>query len=256
MTTAAWRRKRRRAESIKTRAASGRADHIACRVIGCPRPTRSAAGKGVSRLYCRRHEDHFQRHGSYHKRSYSGAQLAPYRRAAQAWLKANAEKPAIRHAVQRADNLLRNAGAAEAAFRLRGLSPAGRARVAWARVRDAAGDPNKVLAAWLAVELILQDDPQPEHRPEFKRVQAAKIVHRMASGTHKRWERPKPDGGIVVDELHKYPASRGRVLRHMGEALQRAAEILVDRHLADIRGSAEHKRARLRPLWSQNQSKL
>jgi nicotinamidase-related amidase len=78
----------------------------------------------------------------------------------------------------------------------------------------------------LAVELIVQADSQAERKIEFKRVQAAKLVHRMASGSHKRWERQRPGGHTVVEELHKYPHSWGKVLCHIGQQLERAAELL------------------------------
>lgn len=73
------------------------------------------------------------------------------------------------------------------AFRLRGLSPQDRAKTHWARMRKADIDLFQVIVAWLAVEMIIADDPQSVTTRGFRRVQAAKIVHRMASGTHKRW---------------------------------------------------------------------
>jgi hypothetical protein len=81
--------------------------------------------------------------------------------------------------------------------------------------------------------MILQADPQGERKAEFKRVQAAKLVHRMASGSHKRWERQRSDGRISVHEIHKFPHSRGQVLRYIGEGLERAAELVV-RNLAEL----------------------
>lgn len=118
-----------------------------------------------------------------------------------------------------------------------------RAKALWARLRKAEIDPRRVVAAWLAVEMIVADDPQPVSTAEFKRVQAAKIVHRMASGTHKRWEREQPDpswSGLrtitVVEEKHWYPRSRGRVLRHVGTDVEQAVELLAQHHLEEIRG--------------------
>ncbi len=73
-----------------------------------------------------------------------------------------------------------------------------------------------VVAAWLAVDLCLRDDPQPDRHDEYRQVQAAKLIHRMAGGTHKRWERQRGDGSVEVSELHKHPVSRGRVLRLVG----------------------------------------
>jgi len=208
----------------------------ACSIFGCPNPTRAALGRGLNRLYCRSHEDHFQRHGSYVKGSYSGAELRPYRGAAERWIKRNVSEPFVKGALMAVEALLRS-GRPEEAFRLRGLPPVERARVAWGRLRAAKVTPTRLLAAWLAVELRLADDSQPDWHPEYKQVQAAKVIHRMASGTHKRWEQERPGGQIHVVEMHKYPASRGRVLRHLGKALGKASELVVARHLAEIRAS-------------------
>lgn len=111
------------------------------------------------------------------------------------------------------------------AFRLRGLSPDERSRVAWTRLRKANVEPVEVIAAALAVEMIIRDDPYADRKAEFKQVQTAKLVHRMASGTHKRWGE-----GATATELHVYPRSRGRVLRHIGKAAVEACELVVDHH--------------------------
>jgi len=76
---------------------------------------------------------------------------------------------------------------------------------------------------------VIKDDLHPDLKTEFKQVQAAKVVHRMASGTHKRW-----DHGPRKQELHVYPRPRGLVLRYIGQDLQEACELLVDYHLTDI----------------------
>jgi hypothetical protein len=88
--------------------------------------------------------------------------------------------------------------------------------------------------------MAIQDDPQPVRTREFKRVQAAKVVHRMASGSHRRWEQEVQDLNhpclrkIRVTEMHVYPRSRGRVLRHIGQDLEGAVELLVDHHLKEV----------------------
>jgi hypothetical protein len=80
--------------------------------------------------------------------------------------------------------------------------------------------------------MVIANDPQPVRTAEFKCVQAAKIVHRMASGSHRRWERElqhptDPFRKIQhVEELHVYPQSRGRVLRYMGGDLEKATSSL------------------------------
>ena len=77
-------------------------------------------------------------------------------------------------------------------------------------------------------------------------MQAAKLVHRMASGTHKRWEQPTlsvgADGRSVTRnvELHVYPRSRGRILRHIGEDLEEAVELLVAHRLGSMTVALRH----------------
>jgi len=146
----------------------------------------------------------------------------------------------VRNAIDRVNGLYRSAGTHEEAFRLKGKNPKERAAIHWTRLRKAEIDPRLVVAAWLAVEMVIRDDSQPVSTKEFKRIQAAKLVHRMASGTHRRWEQEivganNPSRGrMLVTEMHVYPRSRGRVLRHIGEDLETAVELLVDHHLNDV----------------------
>ena len=222
-----WQKKKARKQDVASRAASAETMWSRCRIIGCGNPTTAGERKGLNRMYCRKHEDHFERHGSYTKPSYTAAQLAPYRKAARSWLRAHEEDLEVQLAIRAVEGLYRRAGPFVEAFRLRGLSPKERSRAAWARLREAKVDPRRPLEAWLAVELITEADPQAERKVEFKRVQAAKLVHRMAGGSHRKWERQRPDGRAVVQKLDKYPHSRGQVLRHLGEQVRQAAELLV-----------------------------
>ncbi len=234
MSTASWVRKRERKAEVKARAGDPSHMFTRCRVVGCTKPARAGTEDGLDTRFCRSHADRYARHGSPYRLSYTATELAPYRAAAMAWLKENEANPWVRNAVSRVETLFHTSGPHMEAFRLRGLSPEQRAKAAWARLRKAAVDPVRVVAAWLAVEMILRDDPQAERKAEFKRVQAAKIVHRMASGTHKRWGE-----GVGAKELHVYPRSRGRVLRHIGEAVESAVELLVQHRGADLPGKAE-----------------
>lgn len=230
--TANWTRKRERKADVKSRA--GEPSHMfsRCRVIGCDTPARAGTDDGLDTRFCRQHADHYSRHGSPYKRSYTAKELAPYRKAAMAWLEANVEDQWVRNAVDRVESLYRAAGPHLEAFRLRGLSPEGRARAAWARLRKEKVDPHRVVAIWLAVEMAIAADPQADRKPEYKRVQAAKLVHRLASGTHKRWE----SGPGGVQELHVYPRSRGRVLRHIGSDIEEATALLVEHSRGDAAG--------------------
>ena len=98
-----------------------------------------------------------------------------------------------------------------------------------------------VVAAALAVEMRHADDAQPASKAEYRQVQVAKLIHRMAGGTRKRWERQTVEAtpfGLrtvtAVEKLVAHPRSRGRVLRHLGEAVMGAVELLVEHRLADL----------------------
>jgi hypothetical protein len=236
-----------RHQQIRSRIAAENG-YPSCVVLDCGRPTMARAGTGLNRNYCRAHVEHFRRHGSYSKPSYSAAQLAPRRAAALAWIKANQGLPAVTSARDRVKTRMWAVGSPESAFRLRGMSPSARSGNVWALLRARAVDADEVLAVWLAVCMAHDDDPQPERKLEYRHVQAAKVVHRLAGGTHRRWERQSDDGTTFATELHKYPASKGNVLRHTGEAVRAMAGGL-EVHLPAIRvqPAPSHRPRRVRP---------
>jgi hypothetical protein len=232
-------RRLRKAE-VKDRAQIPNQMYKYCRIVGCGKPARAASSDGLDTRHCRSHADLLQRHGSPYKKTYRASLINPYRRAALAWLKANKEEFWVRNAVERVLGLYQGAGPHEEAFRLRGKKADERAQIHWTRLRKAGIDPLLVVAAWLSIEMVIQDDSQPVHAKEFKRVQAAKLVHRMASGSHRRWEQEIRDLNrpgrtkIYVTEMHVYPRSRGRILRRIGEDLEKAVELLVEHNLKAI----------------------
>jgi hypothetical protein len=235
------RRYQRRREDIRRRIATSKPDYQRCRIFECDQLTTAAKGSGLNRLYCRRHVDHFRRHGSYFKTSYSVAELRPYRQAALRWLREHEDDPAVRQAVDAVRHLYWRAGPPQEAFRLAGRSPDERAKYAWARLRERGVDPLEALAAWLAVEMRIRDDMQPDRHREFKIVQAAKLIHRMAGGSHKRWEHESGDPKRAT-ELHKHPASRGLVLRRVGEQLEAAAGALSASHIPALQSPEGQRR--------------
>lgn len=222
---------KRRAD-IRSRVSRAEGAYPRCAVLECDQPSMAHQRSGLNRHYCRRHVEHYRRHGSYSKASYPAVDLNPYRRTAYAWLQAHREVPAVVEALDRVRTLYWRGGRPVEAFRLAGRPPQERAKVIWARLHEHEVDPLQVLAAWLAVAMRHVDDIQPERRMEFRRVQAAKVLHRLAGGTHKRWER-ELGGRTEVTELHKYPASRGRVLRHVGRLASWSAEPL-EGHLEEV----------------------
>lgn len=173
-----WAAKRKRREDVKDRANEPSATFSRCRVVGCSKPARAGTQDGLDTRFCRSHADHYSRHGSPYKRSYTAKEIAPHRKAAEAWLRANEGDTWVRNAVDRVRTLYATAGPHVEAFRLRGLSPEERARAAWATLRTAKVDPMKVVAACVAVEMTIAADPQPDSKSEFKRVQAAKLIHK------------------------------------------------------------------------------
>ena len=199
-----------------------------CRVIGCGKPATAGTSTGLNQRFCRKHEDHYERHGSPYKRSYPAKQLTPHRKAALLWIRAHEDDVAVRMSINAVVSLYQAAGPRIEAFRLAGLAPDERARATWASLREGNVDAREVLAVWLGVEAAICGDKQAELKREYKLVQAGKLLHRMAGGAHKRWERLDTRGGVMVTEMHKYPHSRGRVLRHLGEQLERSAEIAVN----------------------------
>lgn len=226
----------KRREDIRARISRPGHVYSACAVLGCARPTTASERKGLNRNYCRAHVEHFGRHGSYSKRSYTAAELRPYRGRALAWLQVNRELPDVREAVDRMRTLYWR-GRPEEAFRLAGKTPEERARTVWGRLRSHSVDHLQPLAAWLSVCLCHAADIQPERKIEYRWVQAGKLLNRLSGGTHKRWEREGRNGHVEVTELHRYPASRGRVLRHLGEQVAHAAKPL-ESHLESIKASA------------------
>jgi hypothetical protein len=209
-------RRQNRKWDIRQRIAGPQDAYDRCRIVGCGRPTTAIRKKGLNRLYCRRHVDAYRRHGSYFKRSYGAAELRPYRLRATAWIEQHRDQPATAEAVNAVSRLYRRAGPHVEAFRLAGKPPAERANAIWASLRERRVDPVDVVACSLAVAMRIKDDLQPDWHEEYRDVQVAKLLHRMAGGAHKRWEQERPGGRIAVVELHKHPNSRGRVLRVVG----------------------------------------
>jgi hypothetical protein len=214
----------RRIANLRSRITGPQDAYERCRAYPCSNRTTADRGEGLNRLYCRKHVEFHGRHGSYVKRSYGAAELRPYRDQAELWLEERLSDVAVQRGISRVERLLRSAGPPIEAFRLAGKKPAERARAMWAQLRVRGVRPHQILAAWLAVDLRLNSDLQPDLRKEYRHVQVGKLIHRMAGGSHRRWERERPDGRIEVTELHKHPASRGRVLRIVGGQLAEACE--------------------------------
>lgn len=123
---------------------------------------------------------------------------------------------------------------AEPATSLRGRPPRERARIALARLREAGIGGERLLAVVLAIAAIHEEDPISPHKREFRQVQVAKACHRLASGFHHKYEWPMNDGTTGIYLVSQYARSTGRVLRHLGKAIEDAGLHTVTHHLAEV----------------------
>ncbi|MFI0844357.1 hypothetical protein [Mesorhizobium sp. IMUNJ 23232] len=146
---------------------------------------------------------------------------------AESWLKANDGHPIVFAAWQEINVKLAMSGPVDPANNLRGRSAAYKAQVAFARLREAKISPDRIIAIYLATAALIEDDQGSHRVREFRIVQAAKAVHRLASGTHRSWNIETRDGRMVPYALHAYPRSSGLVLRRIGETLEKACDGLA-----------------------------
>lgn len=190
-----------------------------CTLPGCRNPTQYAAGNGYSLRYCKQHVEHHRRHGSYWHKSFTAAELAPFMRAARRWLVNHANDQRVRSALSSIQNLLQGAGRVENAYSLRGRGAEQRARIALARLRAAAIEPIAILERSVAVVACCAAKGIDDRQREYRHVQVAKVVHRLASGTH------RTTSGFPLPS--KYPRSEGQVLRYIGHWLDDIASLAL-----------------------------
>jgi len=217
-------------------AATNTASAQRCAILGCGRPTMGAAGLGIAAFHCRRHVEHKARHGSHWHGTYSAAQLKPYLAAAASYVRHRSEIDRfIKAALNTIALLLEEAGPTEIATRLKGMSATKRARIALARLRVAGVEPKRFVAIVLAVTALIEEDPGSHRTKEFRTVQIAKALHRLASGYHRVWGLPDDKGRLKkVSELHAFPRSSGPVLRLIGKAVEQPCEWVVEKHLSAV----------------------
>lgn len=182
-----------------------------CTLPGCRNPNQISSGEGHSRRYCSFHVEHHRRHGSYWYKSIPAGSLKPYIKSASEWLYRQLTGSETMDALLAVEALLSRAGEAVSAYSLSGKSAAEKAGIAFARLRDCKVDPRIILERSLAVAAFCKSQGIDNRQKEYRHVQMAKAVHRLASGTH------KTTSGFALKP--KFPRSEGNVLRHMGQAL-------------------------------------
>jgi hypothetical protein len=205
-----------------------------CSIPGCGRRTMLATGDGLAAFHCKRHVEHRARHGSHWHRSYRADELKPYLAAATSYIRPRVETdPQITNAVARLTALLEQSPY-EIATRLRGLPAKTRASIAFGRLRQRGIKPERLLAIHLAVTALVEEDPGSHRTKEFRLVQTAKALHRLASGHHRVWPQQDQKGRTFRIELHAYARSTGRVLRFIGQAVEERCEWATERHFAGM----------------------
>jgi hypothetical protein len=205
-----------------------------CVILGCGRPTMKAANQGLASFHCKRHVEHKARHGSHWHRSFRADELKPYLAAASSYIRPRIETdPQIKDAVVGLAMLLEQSPY-EIATRLRGLPAKTRASIAFGRLRKRGIKSERLLAIHLAVTALIEEDPCSHRTKEFRRVQAAKAIHRLASGYHRVWPQQDQKGWTFRIELHAYARSTGRVLRFIGQAIEERCEWATEKHLAGV----------------------
>jgi hypothetical protein len=227
-----------------------------CAIPDCGRPTMRATGKGLAEYHCGYHVQHRARHGSHWCPTYRASEVRPYLIVASYWIKERRTEPFIKHALIGLKGLLDSAGHAERAQDIKWRTAASRARVAFARLREANVKPERLLAIHMAVSALIEDDAGSHRIKEYRIVQVAKAAHRLASGTHEHWDIPRDDGSTRAVAFHAYPKSSGRVLRVIGAAIEELCSAVTQRDLEAVR---DLKRERFgkhpsqlpgwKPLW-------
>lgn len=242
---------RRKAENAKLRQrVIAPAEHgpRSCFVVDCRKPSGDST-PGLLGRFCKKHGNDYRRHGSPLRPSYAASETNPNRRAALSWLKANQADHFVQLAIGNVLLRYQSAGPEIEPRSLKGTTPKQKADAVWARLRLNGADPLYVLAAIAGVTMTFDADPQQPSGAwgkEYRQVQIAKVLMRLAGGEVKRWAR-KP---VVVDaitgrterpppqELKVFPASTGRVLRVVGKEADDVGEFITWLHLAAIKEHA------------------
>ncbi len=163
------------------------------------------------------------------KGTYRAADLLPFRRAADNFIRRNAADFWIAAALQALRRLMDGAGPVERVSDvLHFLTPPEKARAALARLRRREIPPERLLAIHLAVTGAVAEDPIGPGGPanEYRLTQVAKAVHRLASGY---------DGFYGPRSAHEcYPRSAGQALRHLGRLIDECCEHVAREHLDAI----------------------
>jgi hypothetical protein len=216
----------------------------------------NSLGVGLAEFHCRYHVQFHARHGSHWFSTYKAADLKPYLAAAVEWIKQHHTEPFVAHSLIALKGLLDGAGPVHPAQDIKWRSAASRARIAFARLREANIKPERLLAIHLGISALIEDDAGSHRVTEYRIVQVAKAAHRLASGTHRHWDFPMDDGSTAPIEFHAYPKSSGRILRVIGKEIEEICSEVTARNIQGVRdlklkkyGPHPSRLPGWKPLW-------
>ena len=187
-----------------------------CNVLGCSRLSQRASGTGLSETHCKYHVEFHRRHGSYWRRSFLKDQLEPYRQAATKWVSARQGQPNVVRVVRHLQQLIDNSGRRYSAYDVRWLDPDQRANAVLANLREEGKTGEQLLIIVLTIHAAVSE-LGPRGDREFRHVQIAKLMHRLASGTH------RTTSGFRIPS--KYPRPEGVFMRTLGRRVEDVAAI-------------------------------
>ena len=239
---------RAKAAAVLQSKASSIANASRCSIPDCGRQTMASLGVGLAVMHCQYHIQFRARHGSHWYPTYKAADLKPYLVSAAQHINQRRTEPYIAHSLMALRALLDGAGRPERAQDIKWKKAPARARIAFARLREANIEPERLLAIHMAVSALILDDNGSHRVAEYRIVQVAKAAHRLASGTHGRWTQRVTSATTRPIPLHVYPKSSGQVLRVMGKAIEECCELATERELQAVR---DLKRERFGPHPSQ-----
>ncbi|BCP55608.1 hypothetical protein K32_42250 [Kaistia sp. 32K] len=206
-----------------------------CVVPGCRRPTQRSASLGLSETYCKRHKEHLRTHGHEHRKSYSKAELVPFRRAAREWFVEHREDGPVQMALRSLAGLMSSQGRSSDAYHQRSMSPVAKARNTLARLHEAGKTAEQLFLTVLTIQAA-HAAIGPWGAPDWETVQVGKQAKKLrgAAGTH------------YPDAPSRYPRSEGLYLRHLGRMIEERASAGIGGDTIDrIR---ERARATNRPV--------
>ena len=212
-----------------------------CAIPFCDLQTMRRSAVGLSEIHCRYHVQFKARHGSHWHRTYKATELKPYLTVAAEWIDEHREDPLVAYPLMGLRGLLEGSGHTERAQDIKRRPAASKARVAFARLREAAIELAQLLTIHIGVGALIEHDRGSHRVEEFRLVQTAKAVHRLASGNHGRYEWPMADGTIRPIETHNYPRSSGIVLRVIGKEIDEICGGVAEIALQDVIAAREEK---------------